>query len=399
MGDTNQDQNLKSDTQTVHYKAVTRGVGSQKGKYFAAVFLLLAACFMAGLGGGYVANELNLTPAISDRNSAHDGNAVISKDEADISAVATKVGPSVVSVLTRGQTQTFFGVQNQSGAGTGIILSSDGYILTNKHVIEGSRELVIVTSDGTVYDDVEVVGADPLNDIAFLKVNGVKDLQPATLGDSSSVRIGQNVVAIGNSLGEFHNTVTSGIISGTGRPIAAIAEEGDDPETLTDLIQTDAAINHGNSGGPLTNLSGQVIGINTAIAEDAQSIGFAIPINSAKGIIEHLLKTGKVQRAYLGINYVMITPEMAKKENLSVKKGALITSDQGQSVISGSPAEKAGLKDGDIIAKVGDLEVGDRGSVASLISEYSVGERVQLDVIRDGKPMTVTVELQVYTAP
>lgn len=378
------------------YKAVTRRPGSKTGKYIAVVILLLAGCFSAGLGGGYVASHFGNVLTVADRNSATDGNAIVSSQEKDISAVANKVGPSVVSIITKGEAQNYLGgTQTREGAGTGIILSDDGYILTNKHVVSGSKELSIVTSDGTIYANAEVVGTDPLNDLAFVKLKGVKNLHPATLGDSSSIRIGQSVVAIGNSLGEFQNTVTSGIISGVGRPISA--QEGNTIETLTDLIQTDAAINPGNSGGPLTNLSGQVIGINTAVAEDAQSIGFSIPINSAKGIIKNLLQTGKVERAYLGVNYVSITPEIAKKYNLPVKKGAYVMNDRGQSVISGSPADKAGIKDKDIITKVNDLKVGEQGGVSSLISEYSVGDTIQLTILRAGKTMTVNVTLQAYS--
>lgn len=377
------------------YKAVTRRSHSNAGKYIAIALLLIIGCFSAGIGGGYIGSRLSSGATIVDRNSANDGNAVVSQEEEDISSVASKVGPSVVSITTKGQSrQSVFGSQAVEGAGSGIIITSDGYVLTNKHVISGSSQLAVTTSDGTVYDNVKVVGTDPLNDLAFIKVNGVDNLKPATLGDSSSVRIGQKVVAIGNSLGEFQNTVTSGIISGTGRPISA--SEGNSVETLTDLIQTDAAINPGNSGGPLVNLSGQVIGINTAVAEDAQSIGFSIPVNSAKGIIKNLQKTGKVERAYLGVNYLTITPENAKQYNLPVKKGAYVVSSEGSSIISGSPADKAGIKDKDIITKVGDLEVGDHGSVSSLIGEYGTGDTVQLTIIRSGKTMTVNVTLAAY---
>jgi serine protease Do len=290
-----------------------------------------------------------------------------------------------------------FGAQKMQGSGSGIIISKDGYILTNKHVVSGSSKVSVILSDGTVYDDVKVLGTDPLNDLGFIKIDGVDNLKPAALGDSSSVRIGQKVVAIGNPLGEYQNTVTSGIISGTGRPISA--QDGNSVENLTDLIQTDAAINPGNSGGPLVNLSGQVVGINTAVAADAQGIGFAIPINSSKGIIKNLLKTGKVSRAYIGVQYITITPEVAKKYNLSVKKGAYVSSDSGSSVIQGSPAEKAGVKDKDIITKVGDISVGDRGNVSSLVSEHTIGDRVPLQILRDGKYTTVVVTLEEYQAP
>lgn len=378
------------------YKVVRRHRYLGVSKYVVTVVLLLTVCFTAGFGGGYVAYHLN-NASTASLNSTVDGNTIVSKDEEDISAVASKVGPSVVSILTKGQSQSPFGTQTEEGAGSGIIISKDGYILTNKHVVSDSTQLSVVTSDGTVYDNARVLGTDPLNDLAFIKLDGVSNLTPAMLGDSSSVRIGQKVVAIGNSLGEYQNTVTSGIISGTGRPVSA--QDGNSIENLTDLLQTDAAINPGNSGGPLVNLSGQVIGINTAVAQDAQDIGFSIPINSAKGIIKNLQKTGKVQRAYLGVNYVTITPEVAKQYNLSVKQGAYVIADHGSSVISGSPADKAGIKDHDIITRVGDLTVGDRGSVSSLLSEYTVGDQVRLTILRDGKTITVTATLAAYTQP
>lgn len=392
------DTNEKPTQQTsASYKAVSRRPRLGSGKYIALVVLVLVGCFGAGLAGGFVSSRLaGNSETVINRNAANDGNALVSQDEEDISAVASKVGPSVVSITTKGQTtQSYYGTQQAvEGAGSGIILTSDGYILTNKHVVSGSSQLSVTTSDGTVYDDVKIIGTDPLNDLAFIKVNGVSNLTAATLGDSSSTRIGQKVVAIGNSLGEFQNTVTSGIISGKGRPISA--SEGSSVETLTDLIQTDAAINPGNSGGPLVNLSGQVIGINTAVAEDAQSIGFSIPINSAKGVIKNLQKTGQVERAYLGVNYMTITPEIAKQYNLPVKEGAYVVTSNGQSVVSGSPADKAGIKDKDIITKVGDLKVGEQGSVSSLIGEYATGETVQLTLIRAGKTMTVDVALATY---
>lgn len=378
----------------VSYKAVKPRSRLGSGRYVIAAVIVLAGCFGAGMAGGYAASHVATTATTINRNSTSDGNAVVSKDEEDISAVASKVGPSVVSINTTENTQTVYGNQTEEGAGSGIIISSDGYILTNKHVISGSNTLSVVTSDGTVYDNAKVVGTDALNDLAFVKIDGVNNLTPATLGDSSSIRIGQKVVAIGNSLGEFQNTVTSGIISGTGRPITA--QEGNSTETLTDLVQTDAAINPGNSGGPLTNLSGQVIGINTAIAQDAQGIGFSIPINSAKGIIKNLQKTGKVERPYIGINYVTITPEVAKQYNLTVKKGAYVHADSGSPIASGSPAEKAGLKDGDIITSVGDIDVGDKGSVLSLVSEYAVGDTVKITILRDGKTQTLDVTLAAY---
>lgn len=389
---------MTNQTTSTHknFTAVGKKPRFRPARFVVIAAIVLAGCFGAGFGGGYLAMTIG-GYSNSDRSVATDGNAVVSQEEEDISTVASKVGPSVVSIITTSQTRSYYGsTQDVEGAGTGIIISSDGYVLTNKHVVSNSEKLTVVTSDGTTHDSVKVVGSDPLNDLAFLKIDGVKDLKPATLGDSGSVRIGQKVVAIGNSLGEYQNTVTSGIISATGRPVTA--REGNSTETLTDLVQTDAAINPGNSGGPLTNLSGQVIGINTAVAQDAQGIGFAIPINSAKGIITNLFKTGKIERPYIGVNYITVTPDVAKEYDLSVKKGAYVYSsdDSVAAVIANSPASKAGIQSKDIITKVGDIEVGERGSVASLVSEYSIGEKVQLTVIRDGKTMTLDVTLEAY---
>lgn len=371
---------------------------SHRGKVIAASLLLIFLCFIAGLGGAFLVTRTTSQSPFSfvSHGGGTDGNKIVTQEEEDIASVASRVAPSVVSIVTKAEAASFYGVQTQEGAGTGIIVSSDGYVLTNKHVVQDSQSVSVVTSDGVTHADVKVVGTDPLNDVAFLKINGVSNLKPAELGDSSSIRIGQKVVAIGNSLGQYQNTVTSGIISGTGRPVSA-QSSGGAVETLTDLLQTDAAINPGNSGGPLTNLAGQVIGINTAIAEDAQGIGFSIPINATKGSLKSVLATGKVERAYVGVNYLSITPDVADKFKLPVRTGAYVFAEGGRSaVVSGSPADKAGVKDKDIITKVNDIEVGDKGSVASLVGEYAPGDKVQLTILRDGKTMTVTVTLAKY---
>jgi S1-C subfamily serine protease len=350
----------------------------------------------AGFGGSALQSMLQkpLTQLIQNSNG-QDGNLIVSGEEEDIASVAAKVSPSVVSIITTVQSRST-GVGE--GAGTGIIISADGYIMTNKHVISDASDVSVVTSDGTTYDNVKVVGADPLNDVAFLKVAGVSNLKPAEIGDSSSIRIGQKVVAIGNALGQYQNTVTSGIISGTGRPVSAQA--GETVETLTDLLQTDASINPGNSGGPLVNVAGQVIGINTAIASDATGIGFAIPINAAKGLMNGVLQSGKISRAYLGVSYQAVTPEIAKQYHLSVSKGAYVVAanQTANAVVRGGPADKAGVKDRDIITKINDKEVGDKGGVASLIGEYKPGDTVQLTVLRDGKTLTIRVTLAAYSS-
>lgn len=365
---------------------------------FLTIGLILLACFAAGVGGAdyYLTHHSSSSQLTQRPTVASDGNKIVTQNEQDITSVVSKVSPSVVSVLTTSQTSSpYYGATEQDGAGTGIIIGKDGYIITNKHVIDGAGTVGVVLADGTSYDNVKVVGTDPLNDVAFLKINGVNNLPVAELGDSTSIRVGQNVVAIGNSLGQYQNTVTSGIISGIGRPVSA--QSGDAVENLTDLIQTDAAINPGNSGGPLLNLQGQVIGINTAVAQNAQGIGFSIPIGSTKGLIKEVLAGNGVKRAYLGVNYIPITADVAAHYNLSVKQGAYVFKGENASaVVSGSPADKAGIQDKDIITKVGDIEVGDRGSISSLVGEYAPGDTIALTILRAGKTLTVDVTLAAY---
>ena len=314
-----------------------------------------------------------------------------------IADVAQTVGPSVVSIITEQQATVngYYGAQKQTSqaAGTGLIIDSSGLILTNKHVVpEGTSSVQVVTADGTVYKDAQIIGRDPLNDIAIIKVSNPKDFMAATLGNSDNVRTGQKVIAIGNALGQFQNTVTSGIISGQGRPVEAGTESGGASEQLTNLFQTDAAINSGNSGGPLLNFNGEVIGINTAIAADAQNIGFAIPINEAKGVVESAKASGTVSRPYIGVKYNSLTSEIAKQLNISITKGAYISTDPG-SVVSGSPADKAGLRGGDVITKVNNTELSSSTSLTSAVGRLKVGESVTLTVIRDGKTQQIKVTL------
>lgn len=379
-------------------ESVVVGRSRPPRRFVVGSIIAVVICFAAGLGGAKLYGVLTQNNDITGhQNLANDGNKPVTQEETDIANVVEKVGPSVVSIVTTSHTVSpYYGAQEQDSAGTGIIISKDGYVLTNKHVIDGASTVQVVTSDGTTYDNVKVLGSDPLNDVAFLKIPDVSNLTPAELGDSSSIRVGQKVVAIGNSLGQYQNTVTSGIISGTGRPISA--QSGESVENLTDLIQTDAAINPGNSGGPLLNLAGQVIGINTAIIQDAQGIGFSIPINATKGAMKGVLAGKGVHRAFLGVNYITVTADVAKHYDLPVKEGAYVygTSDKS-SVVSGSPADKAGIKDKDVITKVGGIDVGDKGDVSSLIAEYAPGDTVQLTILRDGKTMTLNVTLSEYT--
>jgi S1-C subfamily serine protease len=369
---------------------------------FLAMAMLIIIALAAGFFGGWLGNRQDNGASTIEKQQ------VVLKSQGDlISHIAKTVGPSVVSVntTTTVNAQSFFGASQpseQQAAGTGIILTADGLIVTNRHVVpQGTGSVSVTLSDGTEYSDITVVGrtssTDSL-DIAFLKINDTKGkkLVPATLGDSTKMQVGDSVIAIGNALGQFQNTVTSGILSGYGRSIQATDSNGTNAENLEDLFQTDAAINQGNSGGPLVDLNGQVIGINTAIAGGAQSIGFAIPINDVSGLIKTVKATGKLERPYIGVVYVPITNDIAQQYNLSVTRGAYIpTVDQFGStpIIAGGPADKAGLAPGDIITKLDDKTIDQTNSLSALVNKHNVGDKVNLTVIRSGKTQVISVTL------
>ena len=362
------------------------------------IISIIAILFgIAGFCYGFLALQRTGAP-ITFLGSGTDGNSA-NFTEGSLADIANKVSKSVVSIVTSTKSINLFGQSTDAqAAGTGIIATADGYIVTNKHVINGAHKVTVILDDGTTYEDVEVVATDPLNDVAYLKIKDVSDLTPATFGDSKTIVVGQQVIAIGNALGEYQNTVTAGIISGTGRSVTASDGTGSNVETLSDMIQTDAAINSGNSGGPLVNAAGEVIGINTATSSTAENMGFAIPISSAKGMLNQLIETGKAERAYLGVYAVAITPEAAKEYILPVSTGAYLYSPSAYSaIVKDSRAAKAGLKDKDIITAINGTKVGAAGSLSDLISEYKPGDTVQLTVIREGKETTVNVTLEGYS--
>lgn len=325
------------------------------------------------------------------------GNS-IEFEETSVANIVSKVTPAVVSIISEVRTTSYFGSGTSQASGTGMIVTSDGYIITNKHVIDGARSVQVITDAGDTYDNVEIVGTDPLNDVAYLKIKGASDLPTIPLGDSKTIAIGQPVLAIGNALGAYQNSVTQGIIGGTGRSIQAADSTGKNVENLTDMLQTDAAINPGNSGGPLVNAAGEVIGINTAVSTDAQGLGFAIPISAVKGMLNNIIDNGNAERAYLGLSYITITSEVAKEFELSVSQGAYVYSDNNRqsAVISGGPAAKAGIKDGDIVSKINGIQVGRAGSISTLIGEYKVGDVVPVTIIRDNKEIVINVTLEAY---
>ncbi len=360
----------------------------------------LLLCFAASFLGAWVFVNTGLVRLDATRTISENRDKIVLQEGEIVAEVFNKVSPSTVSITTQAVAQTqnyFFAPQVSEGAGSGIIISKDGYVLTNKHVVpEGTNKVTVVLNDGKEYKNVTVVGRDPTNDFAFLKINGVKDLTPAVIGDSSKVSPGQKVVAIGNALGIFRNSVTSGIVSGIGRPIQASDGQGSS-ESLENLFQTDAAINPGNSGGPLVNLQGEVIGINTAIAEQGQAIGFAIPINDAKGLIVSVLKKGKIEKPYLGVRYISLDVQVAEQLNLPVSQGALIRGGNGSpAVVPGSPAAKIGLRDGDIITKINDQNITATSGLTSILSRFGVGDKVELTVLRGSKTEKVTVMLEAF---
>ncbi len=274
------------------------------------------------------------------------------------------------------------GTQRQDVSfGSGFIVSGDGLIITNKHVVaDTGADYTVFLNDGTK-KQAKILARDPFQDLAVLKIEG-SGLAALKFGNSSKIKIGQTVIAIGNALGEFRNTVSVGVVSGLQRSIVAMgAPTG--PESLQELIQTDAAINPGNSGGPLLNLRGEVIGINVAVVKDAENISFAIPVNKATRAVENVQKFGRIVTPYLGVRYVV------------TKEGALLaSSDQEPAVIPGSPAEKAGLKAGDLILEFNRQIITTERTLASLIQNQQVGEEVTLKVLRDGKEMEVKVRME-----
>ena len=282
------------------------------------------------------------------------------------------------------------------GGGSGFFVSSDGLIVTNKHVVDQKNvEYTVFTNDGKKHN-AKVIARDPVLDIALIKIEGT-NLPYLSLGNSDSLQVGQSVIAIGNALTEYRNTVSVGVVSGLSRSITAGDNFGN-TEVLDHVIQTDAAINPGNSGGPLLNLSGEVIGVNVAIAQGSQNIGFALPINSVKGVIESVKSTGKIVRPYLGVRYVVIDAVMKDKNNLTVDYGVFVkmgatTSDLA--VIPGSPADKAGIMENDIILEIDGIKLDDKTSLSSVIRGKTVGQVINLKILHKGAEKTIQATLEV----
>lgn len=365
--------------------------------------VVVVIVFLIAIGGGIVADRLYGFKPL-DLIVPRSGGSVVDRkvvtEESVVIDVVNKVSPSVVTVSAQIPQQNIFnfspfgggtGSSNQSNTqqdiGTGFVVSADGLIVTNKHVVSVTGATYqVITKDGKSYP-VQNISRDPVNDIAILKISAT-GLKPVELGDSSNLQVGQYVVAIGTALGQFRNTVTQGVVSGLGRGITAGDELQGYVEQLDNVIQTDAAINPGNSGGPLLNTAGQVIGINVAVAQGANNIGFAIPINTVKASLTQFQTTGKfVGKPYLGVEYQMVTQQAAVLN--SVPQGAYVVQ-----VVVGSPAEKAGIQTNDIITKIDGQSVsGDNTDFSKIISGKKIGDSVKLEIYRGGKTVNISATL------
>ncbi len=347
--------------------------------------------------------------------------------ESDVIAAVNKASPAVVSVTISENVpivencpndlyynlspdlQQFFGGAlptstpcntgktqlQQVGGGSGFIISSNGLILTNKHVVSSvGASYSVITNDGKTYP-AKVLARDPNQDLAVLKIDAT-GLPTISLGDSNGLQLGQTAIAIGNTLGEYSNTVSVGVVSGLARTVTAAAPDTGVQETIQGVIQTDAAINPGNSGGPLLDLRGDVIGIDTAIATNAENVGFAIPIDQAKSVINSVEATGKIRVPYLGVRYQDVTSDIASAQKLPIAYGALIVKDGNASstaVLPGSPAAKAGLLPGDIIESVNGQKIDAGNDLGNIIDQHAVGDTITLVINRGGKEMTLQVTL------
>jgi serine protease Do len=280
------------------------------------------------------------------------------------------------------------------GGGSGFIVSSDGFTLTSQHVVsDPEAEYTIILGPEKKYP-AKVISRDPISDIAVLKI-GAKNLPFLELGDSDKIELGEEVIAVGNALGEFHDTVSAGIISGMSRAITAFSGMDSQAAQLRGLIQTDAAINPGNSGGPLVSMEGKVIGINTAMVMGAQNIGFAIPINYAKRDLQEVIEHGKIRRPFLGVRYILITKDLAKMQKLPSDHGALIVRESlgEDAVVKTSAAGKAGLREYDIILELNGEKISEKDPLANLLQKYKINQEITLRVLREGKEINVKLKL------
>jgi serine protease Do len=383
-------------------KAPRRGLGAM-----GVIALLLIGLMFGALGGG-VAGGLVATNALRAELASKPGVSITTAAAMPVVPVAAsasndsnaavqavqKVQPAVVTVINTLPAQRTYGFFGQgttqpTASGSGVVISPQGYIVTNNHVVDGYESLEVIYADGSKVP-AKLVGTDQYADVAVIKVDGQVPAV-AQLGDSNAVRIGETVIAIGSALGDFKNTVTQGVISAVGRSL-----DTGDGFSLENMLQTDAAINHGNSGGPLINLSGQVVGINTAIVRGsafsgdvAEGLGFSIPSDTVSDVASQLISKGYFERPFLGIRWQAITPEIAKANSLPIEWGVYV-----QFVEADSAADKAGVRTGDIITQIGQYAIDDTNTFFSVLNRHKVGETVTLKVWRDGQTLDVQATFQ-----
>ena len=367
--------------------------------------ILFCLIFVVGLAVGLFG--VNYFQSTVDKAVAD--NLRLDDQEATIRAI-NKIVPAVVSIIVYDQETIYIldlitGKQSEQtskvekGHGTGFLISADGLILTNKHIAnagkEGTAEYRIILNSGKQYY-AQLIGKDPLNDFAILKIFD-KNLPYVNLGDSDKLQLGSTVMAIGNTLGRYQNSVTKGIVSGIGRSLIASDQVGN-AEALDNVLQTDAGINQGNSGGPLIDLLGNVVGINVAIDQGGSSIGFAIPINDARPVIKSVKEVGRIVRPRLGVRYIMLTPQIAQDNKLSQNSGAWIKKSQDgtPAILPGSPAEKGGVSEGDIIIEINAIKIENKNTLISVINKYKPGNRIGLRIVRDGKIIVKIVVLDEF---
>lgn len=390
--------------------------------FFGAIF-----GFMSGSVGQVIAEKFlrkfpNLSLGIAQNADKNVIKQQIVQEDSAVIDVVEKSSPAVVSIIVSKDVpkiQDFFnnpfdfpnfinpspnpgsqggnagGTQKQEiGGGSGFFVSADGMIVTNKHVIEDpSADYTVITSDGKKYN-AKILAADPVNDIGIIKVDG-NNFSILNFGNSDNLKIGQSVIAIGNSLGEFTNTVSKGIISGLKRNLTASGGSGES-EQLTNIIQTDAAINPGNSGGPLLDINGDVVGINVARAQGAENIGFAIPVNQIKKVIDQVKSTGKISTPYIGVRYIPVDSTLQKQINFSYDYGVLVvrgTNVTDFAIVPGSPADKAGIVENDVILEVNGTKVDSVNSLSDLISRNNVGDEISFKIWHKGEIKDVKIKL------
>jgi len=368
-------------------------------------------------------NATSTNENLGGNQNLQDKNADIFSRDKQITKVVKDISPAVVSIIISKDLPKieqymidpfqdsplgdFFNLQipqyrqngtekQEIGGGTGFVVGENGLILTNRHVVfDKEAEYTVLTNDGKKYD-AKIVAISPLQDLAFLRVSGI-NIKPLKLGDSDKIEIGQTAITIGNALGEFRNTVSVGVISGLKRTITASQGFGGASEELDQVIQTDAAINEGNSGGPLLNLQGEVVGVNTAMASGAENIGFAIPVNEAKKNIADVISSGEISYPYLGVRYVLINKLIQEQNKLMVDYGALVVRGQSSTelaIMPGSPADKAGFQENDIILEMNGKKINETNSLSKMVLNAKIGDEVTLKVLSKGNTKEIKLKLE-----